>query len=190
MPRLAVLVICATIAQFPPFASGATPIDQLEDLSGRATATLTLMARDNFANQFEYQVTVRNLTSDPLAGESLLVVVDGITDLAGKDATDRVEAVGFDGKTKEGRPYYRVPVSGTELAPFSESRPVTVRLRNPYYTILFTPSLKVRGQRKLPQANDAEAVQSLTDALTRKGVLSNEEAAAINRRMPVNQPAP
>jgi polyhydroxyalkanoate synthesis regulator phasin len=35
----------------------------------------------------------------------------------------------------------------------------------------------------------ADAVQSLTDTLTKKGVLTKEEAAAINRRAPV-PPAP
>ncbi len=179
----AYLVAFAVLTQ-TPCAVGATPIDQLEDLSGRASAVLTLKTRDNFANQFEYDVTVRNQTSDPLEADSLIVVVDGITDLAGKDATDRVDVVGADGTTKDGKPYYLVPVQGLELAPFSESRPSTIRLRNPYYTILFTPVVKVRGQRKPPQAKDAEAVQSLTDALTKKGVLSTEEAAAINRRAP------
>jgi hypothetical protein len=189
MSRFARLALVAALFQ-ASLASGATPVDQLDDLSGRASAIMTLKTRDNFANQFEYDVTVRNLTSDPLEADSLIVVVDGIIDLAGKDATDRVEVVGFDGKTKEGKPYYLVPAQGSELSPFSESRPLTVRLRNPYYTILFTPSLKVRGQRKLPQAKDTEAVQSLTDALTKKGVLTKEEAAALNRRAPANQPAP
>lgn len=181
MSRLAFLVMFTALAQVP-LASGAAPVDQLDDLSGRASAIMTLKTRDNFANQFEYDVTVRNLMSDPLEADSLVVIVDSITDLAGKDATDRVEVVGFDGKTKEGKPFYFVPAQGTELAPFSESRPLTIRLRNPYYTILFTPALKVRGQRK--PAKDAEAVQSLTDALTKKGVLTKEEEAAINRRSP------
>lgn len=183
MSRLAFLIMFTAMAQ-APLASGATPVDQLDDLSGRASAVMTLTTRDNFANQFEYDVTVRNLMSDPLEADSLVVIVDSITDLAGKDATDRVEVVGFDGKTKEGKPYYLVPAQGSELAPFSESRPLTIRLRNPYYTILFTPALKVRGQRKPPQAKDTEAVQSLTDALTKKGVLTKEEAAALNRRSP------
>jgi hypothetical protein len=185
MSRLVVLVMLAALAQAPQV-SGATPVDQLDDLSGRASATMTLATRDNFANQFEYDVTVRNLTSDPLDADPLIVVVDGITDLAGKDATDRVDVIGSDGTTKDGKPYFLVPVQGTELAPFSESRQLTIRLRNPYYTILFTPVVKVRGQRKLPQAKDA--VQSLTDALTKKGVLTKEEAAAINRRAPTPVP--
>jgi hypothetical protein len=184
MARLIFFILFTVMAQ-APFASGAAPVDQLDDLSGRASAVMTLTTRDNFANQFEYDVTVRNLMSDPLEADSLVVIVDSITDLAGKDATDRVEVIGFDGKTKEGKPYYLVPVQGAELAPFSESRPLTIHLRNPYYTILFTPALRVRGQRKLPQAKDTEAVQSLTDALAKKGVLTKEEAAAINLRAPV-----
>jgi hypothetical protein len=181
MSHLASLVMVVVLLQ-TSLASGATPVDQLDDLSGRASAVMTLKTRDNFANQFEYDVTVRNLTSDSLEADSLIVVVDGITDLAGKDATDRVDVVGPDGITKDGKPYFLVPVQGSELAPFSVSRPLTILLRNPYYTILFTPVVKVRGQRKL--AKDTEAVQSLTDALTKKGVLTKEEAAAINRRAP------
>jgi len=92
--------------------------------------------------------------------------------------------------SSEEKQYFRVPVEGTELPPYGVSQPARVRLRNPYYTILFTPALKVRGQRKLSQAKDAEAVQSLTEALTKKGVLTKEEAAAINRRPPANQPVP
>jgi len=183
MVRLAFFIMFIAMAQVP-HASEAASVDQLDDLSGRASAVMTLTTRDNFANQFEYDVTVRNLMNDPLEADSLVVIIDSITDLAGKDATDRVEVIGFDGKTKEGKPYYLVPVHGAELAPFSESRPLTIHLRNPYYTILFTPALKVRGQRKLPQAKNTEAVQSLTDALTKKGVLTKEEAAAINLRAP------
>ena len=178
MSRFTLLAICAVMVQ-TSFASGATPVDQLDDLSGRASATMTLKMRDNFANQFEYDVTVRNLTGDPLEADSLIVVVDGITDLAGKDATDRVEVVGFNGITKDGKPYFLVPVQGPELPPFSESRPLTVRLRNPYYTILFTPVVKVRGQRKLPQAKDAEA-------LTKKGVLT--EAGRQTEGQPARTP--
>ena len=145
---LSSLVILAVMGQ-ALLASGAASVDQLADLTGRTIAIATLKVRDNFANQFEYDVTVRNLTSDPLEADSLIVVVDGITDLAGKDATDRIEVVGFDGYTNDGKPYFRVPAQDLELPPYGESQPARVRLRNPYYTILFTPFFKVRGLRLL-----------------------------------------
>lgn len=179
---LSSLVILAAMGQ-ALLASGAASVDQLADLTGRATAIATLQVRDNFANQFEYDVTVRNLTGDPLEANSLIVVVDSITDLAGKDATDRIEVVGFDGYTKEGKPYFRVPAQDLELSPYGESRPAKVRLRNPYYTILFTPSFKVRGLRLL-DAGGQESVQGLVDALIKRGLLSEEEGRALSGRSP------
>lgn len=179
---LSSLVILAVMGQ-ALLASGAASVDQLADLTGRATAIATLQVRDNFANQFEYDVTVRNLTGDSLEANSLIVVVDSITDLAGKDATDRIEVVGFDGYTKEGKPYFRVPTQDLELPPYGESRPAKVRLRNPYYTILFTPSFKVRGLRLL-DAGGQESVQGLVDALIKRGLLSEEEGRALSGRSP------
>ena len=164
-------------------AFGESPVEQLADLTGQTIAIATLKARDNFANQFEYDVTVRNLSSDPLEADSLIVVVDSITDLAGKDATDRIEVVGFDGYTKEGKPYYRVPTQDLALPAYGVSQPARVRLRNPYYTILFTPSFKVRGLRRL-DAGGQESVQGLVDALIKRGLLSEEEGRALNQRAP------
>ena len=34
--------------------------DQLADLSGKATAFVTLRSRDNFSSEYRYDVTVRN----------------------------------------------------------------------------------------------------------------------------------
>lgn len=176
------LVILVVMGQ-ALLASGAASVDQLADLTGRATAIPTLKVRDNFANQFDYDVTVRNLTSDSLEADSLVVVVDGITDLAGKDATDRIEVVGFDGYTKEGKPYFRVPAQDLELPPFGESQPTRVRLRNPYYTILFTPFFKVQGLRLL-DAGSQESVRSLIDTLIKRGLLSEEEGRALSGHSP------
>jgi hypothetical protein len=186
-------------ASFPAApAPAAVPIEQLEDLTGGAIPIATLRERDNFANEFRYNVTVRNRTSHPIRMDSLIVVLDEITDLAGKDAKDRIEVIGNDGVTPDGKPYYKVPVGGDpQLAPYGESEPANIRLRNPYYTILFTPFFRVLGQQlreepprgkpPLPPIREREAsavcakegkddaINRLVEILIRKGVLTQDE---------------
>jgi hypothetical protein len=190
------LLLSATLPAGP--ARAAVPIEQLEDLTGGAVPIVTLRERDNFANEFRYDVTVRNRTSHPIRTDSLIVVVDEITDIAGKDATDRIEVVGNDGVTPEGKPYYRVPGEGNvQLAPYSESEPANIRLRNPYYTIIFTPFFRVLGQQvqeepprlkpppsplrekevspaRAKEGKD-ESVNRLAEILIKKGVMTREE---------------
>lgn len=183
------LLVIIALEQTPE-AVGAAPVDQLADLTGSVSTIVTLTGRDNFTNEFRYDVRVKNQSAKPLEADSLVVVLDQITDLAGKDALDRIEVVGQDGETAERKPYFRIPVDGPELAPHSESKPATVVLKNAAYTIVFTPSFKVRGQPKPPPAKAPEPVQSLVDLLIKKGVLTEEEGAAISGRVPANQPPP
>lgn len=149
----ALLTLSATIASLPT----SVPVDRLEDLTGGAIAVATLAGHDSFANEFRYEVLVRNQTSDPFVGDSILIVVDRITDLAARDAADRIEVVGQDGRTATGRPYFRIPASsGIDLLPGSESRPVIVRLRNPSSAVVFIPSFRVLGLHR-PQPKTAAA---------------------------------
>ena len=60
-----------------------------------------------------------------------------------------------------------------------------MRLRNPYYTILFTPSFAVRGLRHL-EPSGRESIQSLIDTLIKRGVLSEEEGRALKQRVPTS----
>lgn len=185
------ILLLLIMAESEPIATvGAASVDQLADLTGRASAVVTLKARDNFTNEFRYDVSVKNQSADPVETDSLVVVLDQITDLAGKDALDRIEVVGQDGETADGKPYFRIPAAAPELAPYSQSKPVTVILKNSAYTIIFTPSFKVRGLRRLPPSKAPESVQSLIDLLIKKGVLSEEEGAGISKRAPANQPPP
>ena len=80
-PILTAALLSAALMLQHPAGFGAASVDQLPDLTGRASAIPTLKARDNFANQFEYDVTVRNRTSDPLVADSLVPVVERITEL-------------------------------------------------------------------------------------------------------------
>ena len=169
---------------------GVTSENQLADLTGSTNVVVTLTGRDNFANEFKYDVRVKNQSAAPLAADSLVLVLDRVTDLAGKDALERMEVAGQDGETADKKPYFRVPVDGSELAPYGESKPATVILKNAVYTIIFTPLFKVLGRANPPPAAPRDPVQSLVDLLIKKGVLTAEEGAAINRRTPAPPPLP
>ncbi len=181
--------------------SDAGSLDQLTDLSGKASAVVTLKGRDNFNSEYRYDVSVKNLSADTFIGDSLVLVLDKITNIAGDDkevlnsetVLSRMEVLGQDGETENGRPYFQVPAgSGTDLAPYSQSRPVTVRLRNKDYVIVFTPSFKVFGIKRQPaapkpaeqpaaSASGKNSVDKLIQLLIKKGVLSEEDARALTQ---------
>lgn len=46
---------------------------------------VTLKGRDNFNSEYLYDVSVKNLSSDPLVGESLIIVLDKITNIGGDE---------------------------------------------------------------------------------------------------------
>ncbi len=183
----------------PPLC-GAGVLDQLPDLTDKAAqAVVTLKGRDNFNSEYLYDVSVKNLSSDPLVGESLVVVLDKITGIGGDERTSgtresilsRMEILGQDGETDDGKPYFRIPRgSGPDLPPYTESSPVTVRIRNKDYLIVFTPFFKVYGQQRTPDppkpmepVSPAPPARTPTDKLIQmliqKGVLSEEEARAL-----------
>jgi len=149
------------------------PIEQLSDLTGRVGAVVTLKERDNFANEFRYDVTIRNQSGDSFVARTLILVLEQVTDLAGKEALERMEVVGQDGETPDGKPYFRVPVGRSRiLRPYSDSAPATVSLRNQAYTVVFTPSFRVYG---LPVPQPAASVTPLVRLLIQKGLLTEEE---------------
>ena len=43
----------------------ASPSEQLADLTGKASVSVTLTGRDNFNSEYRYDLTVRNRSSDP-----------------------------------------------------------------------------------------------------------------------------
>ena len=132
----------------------ASTLDQLTDLSGKANVTVTLTGRDNFNSEYRYDLTVRNQSGDSFIADSLIVVLDKITNLAGEDHEplksepflQRFEIVGQDGETDDGKPFFRVPPgTGSDLAPLNDSLPFSVRIRNRDYVSVFTPSFRVYG---------------------------------------------
>jgi hypothetical protein len=179
----------------------AASLDQLSDLTGKATAIVTLKGRDNFTSEYRYDVSVRNHSGDPLIADSLVLVLDKVTNLAGEDREplknesflQRFEVLDQDGETDDGKPFFRVPTSGSpDLAPHSDSRPATVRLRNKDYVAVFTPSFRVLGLKRPPPKpkppdppplllENTHAIDSLLQLLIKKGVITEEEARALRR---------
>ncbi len=187
--------------------SAAASLDQLTDLTGRVSAVVTLKGRDNFTSEYRYDVSVRNQSSDSFIADSLVVVLDKITNLAGEEQEPLkgepflklFEVLGHDGETDDGKPFFRVPVgSSQDLPPQTNSLPASVRLRNKEYLIVFTPSFRVFGQKRMPpEPRRIEAtppapapapappsrnsVDKLIQLLIKKGVLTEEEWHKANQ---------
>jgi hypothetical protein len=170
-------------------------------LTGKATAVVTLKARDNFNSEYRYDVSVKNLSPDTFIGDSLFVVLDKVTNIGGDDRENlnsdpilsRMEVLGQDGETQDGKPYFQIPAgSATDLAPSSQSLPASVRLRNKDYMIVFTPSFKVFGikrpppvaktaEKPGPPASSTNSVDKLIQLLIKKGVVTEEEWHKANQ---------
>ena len=177
----------------------ASSVDQLTDLTGKAVVTVTLTGRDNFNSEYRYDLTVRNRSSDPFIADSLIVVLEKITNLAGEDREPlkseplihRFEVVGQDGETEDGKPFFRVPGGANpDLAPLTDSPPFSVRIRNKDYVSIFTPAFRVYGKKRLPepkvpnnQPQAGNAPQDRTDRLIqlllKKGLITEEERKTI-----------
>lgn len=160
--------------------ASAQRIDDLPDLTGGAVPIVIYETRDPFASgeptsieHVRFTVRIKNQTGDPLLSDSLVLIVEKILDLSGKDVSNRIMVAGADGYTEKGKPYFRVPIAdGPDLAPFAESGPITVQLDNPDFLRFFPPILRVRGIRRSPE----KSMKQLLDTLVEKGVLTPEEA--------------
>ena len=194
--------VAILLSQLCPMApeSSAGPLDQLTDLTGRTSVIVTLKGRDNFNSEYLYDVSVKNLSADTFIGDSLFIVLDKVTNIGGEDRENlnsdpilsRMEVLGQNGETQDGKPYFQIPAgSATDLPPSSQSLPASVRLRNKDYLIVFTPSFKVFGlKRPPPEPKQALAapvqpvttpttpnrnpVDKLIQLLIKKGLLTEE----------------
>lgn len=180
--------------------STASPIDQLTDLTGRANAVVTLKGRDNFTSEYRYDVSVRNLSGDPLIADSLIIVLDKITNLAGEERESlknetilsRFDVLGQDGETDDGKPYFHIPVGAApDLGMRTDSLPATVRIRNKDYLSIFTPAFRVYGKKRPPaepkqqpnpqappnqtHSQSEKQAEKLIQLLLKKGVITEEE---------------
>ncbi|HEX7767604.1 MAG TPA: hypothetical protein VF443_12885 [Nitrospira sp.] len=185
--------------------STASPIDHLTDLTGKVTVIVTLTGRDNFTSEYRYDVSVRNMTADPLIADSLLIVLDKITNLAGEDHEglknetflNRFDVLGQDGETDEGKPFFRIPAGSTvDLVPQTNSRAAAVRIRNRDYVAVFTPVFKVYGNKRPPpepkqptaqaqlappQRQTDKQTERLLQLLLKKGIITEEEWRKANQ---------
>ncbi len=204
---------CLTLAftiVLDPWCTFAGSLDHLTDLTGRVQTIVTLKSRDNFASEYRYDVSVRNLSPDAITSDSLVIVLDKITNLAGEDREGltgesflkRFDVLDHNGQTVDGKPYFHIPSGPTpDLVPQSDSLPAVVRLRNRDYVAVFTPSFKVFGQKRVtaegkrpegpataatPPPEPAAAathktVDTLIQLLIKKGVLTQEEWRKANK---------
>lgn len=203
------LAAASAIATEPLCSFAASP-DHATDLTGRVQAIVTLKSRDNFVSEYRYDVSVRNLSPDAIIGDSLVIVLDKITNLAGEDREGltgesflkRFDVLDQDGQTDDGKPYFRIPAgTSPDLVPQTDSLPAVVRIRNRDYVAVFTPSFKVLGQKRPPPeakrvespispaspalgpstATSRNAVDKLIQLLIKKGVLTEEEWRKANQ---------
>ncbi|MFO0706288.1 MAG: hypothetical protein U0412_05495 [Nitrospira sp.] len=194
----------------PTQSRAASALEHLTELTGRATVVVTLKGRDNFTSEYRYDVSVRNLSPDSFVGDSLVIVLDKITNLAGEDREalksetllSRFDVLGQDGDTDEGKPFFRIPSgNGPDLLPQTDSLPASVRIRNRDYLAVFTPAFRVFGQKRLPaDARKPEvpsvtagappqthtpasraSVDKLIQLLLKKGVITEEEWRKANQ---------
>ncbi len=172
------LILCFALSG--TLALGNPSVDDLPDLTGGVVPVVRYKSSDALSgtgltsvSEVEYTVKVKNQTGDPLVADSLILVVDAVKEISGKEISDRVEIEGFDGMTADGKPFFRIPSPNKELAPYSESETVTIRISNPDYLRFFPPRIRVRGLRRSP----GEAVKGLLNSLVQKGILAPEEAA-------------
>ena len=206
-PLFTLLVGAALFAGTISFSrnSTASPIDQLTDLTGKVSVIVTLTGRDNFTSEYRYDVSVRNMTADPLIADSLIITLDKITNLAGEDREalknetflSRFDVLGQDGETDEGKPFFRIPPGSTaDLVPQTNSRAASVRIRNRDYVAVFTPAFKVYGSKRpppepkpptaqtqpaAPQRQTDKQTERLLQLLLKKGVITEEEWRKANQ---------
>jgi hypothetical protein len=200
----------ALVIAMEPLGSFAASLDQLTDLTGKAQVIVTLKSRDNFASEYRYDVSVRNLSPDAITADSLVIVLDKITNLAGDDREGltgesflkRFDVLDQDGQTVDGKPYFRIPAgTAPDLVPQTDSLPAVVRIRNRDYVAVFTPSFRVLGQKRPPPepkrtetavapvsptpgppgaTADRKTIDNLIQLLIKKGVLTEEEWRKAN----------
>jgi hypothetical protein len=155
-------------------------VDDLPDLTGGVVPVVQYKYLDPFSDadiltsvsEVVYEVRIKNNTGNPLIADSVILVVDSILEISGKEISHRLKIEGIDGRTKEGKPYFRIPSGEKEIPPYGESQPVTLRVSNPDFLRFFPPIVRVRGIQRTPEM----AMKDLVESLVQKGLLSPEEA--------------
>jgi hypothetical protein len=199
-----VFFACTLVTSITGFA--ASPLDQLTELTGKASVVVTLKDQDNFSSEYRYDVSVRNHSPDPLIADSLIIVLDKIANLAGADREavtnetllSHFDVLGQDGVTDDGKPYFRIPVgTAPDLGAQTVSLPATVRIRYKDYFSVFTPTFHVYGEKRPPAEPKQQPIaqpppsqplsqtetlmDKLIQLLLKKGVITEEEWRKANQ---------
>lgn len=159
-------------------------VDELQDLTGGLIPLLDYGTGEEGGGELfsgghlssrgyvSYRIRVKNQSGDPVEGDSLVVVVQKIQEMARlRDVTAELDLPGADGETQEGKPYFRVPVGDeAELAPYGTSEAIRIEISNPNLFRLYPPVLRVRGIRLTP----AQVHHDTLKALIKEGILSEE----------------
>lgn len=169
-------------------AFGSVSVDELPDLTGGVIPVLSYDTEGTFMSGGElnaggslssrgnirFVVRVKNQSGDPIEADSLVVVIHKIQEMARlRDMTTKLDIEGTDGVTKDGKPYFHVPVEDENvLPPFGESESITIEIDNPDLLRLYPPVLRVRGIRKTTSQDFQKTLQTLIQ----QGVLTPEEA--------------
>ena len=183
------LVVCAgCVLGFAIVPSTAYSAGDAEDITGAVVPILALSdpfgssgefdadGRLTSRGEFRFRVHVRNRSADIVEGDSLIVVVQSVPSADYlHDATNELEYVGAGGRTRDGKPFYRVPLGGkSELGPYGESEEFVLEIRNPNLSIIYPPVLRVYGVRR----SDPEKFEDTFRTLVEKGKLNVEEKQA------------
>ncbi len=184
--------LCCFILWILPISIASSGTDEdLQDLSGQVVPLVSsgqassflgggeLFSKGNLTSRsdIQYTVQVKNQTGDPVIGSSLILVVEQVMEIARtRDVADRLEILGADGQTAEGKPFYHVPTgSAKDLGPYGVSEPIQVQIRNPDLLQLAPPTFGIFGVRR----TETKRVEDLREVLIQKGILSPHEATDI-----------
>lgn len=167
---------------------GATPsVDELPDITGSVIPVVTYDPKSSTTSGGElfsggslsqrgdvrFVVRVRNQSGDPIEADSLILIIQRLQEMSQlRDVTEgggdlfsgKIEILGVDGRTEEGKPYFYVPVGGSdELEPYGESEPILIEIRNPNFHRFYPPVLRVRGVRRTASQDYQDALQDSLD---------------------------
>jgi hypothetical protein len=186
MDRLVRLLVClASVVGVAIIPATAYSAGDAQDITGAVVPILSLSdpfggsgefdadGRLSSRGEFRFRVRVRNRSGDVIEGDSLIVVVQSVASPNYfHDVVNELDYAGTGGKTREGKPFYRVPLGGkSELGPYAESEEFPIEIRNPNLFIIYPPVLRVYGVRRL----DPEKFEDTFRTLMEKGKLNVEE---------------
>lgn len=156
------LVARPSINDLPDLTGGVIPL-LVYDTGDRGGGQLFSGGNLSSRGQVRYVVRVKNQSGDPIQADSLIVVVTKIQEMARlRDVTTDLDLPGADGQTKEGYPYFQVPMDTTPyLAPYGESPPFTLEIKNPNLLRLYPPVLRVHGIRLTPAQTYQDSLKTL-----------------------------